>query len=55
MNSKNDTSGTLTIGLSVLVLMAMALVASEIRSPSSLEGVHTVSPDRILLLEAGKG
>lgn len=54
MNSKHETSGRLTVGLSVLVLMALALVASELRS-GAVEGAGQTRPDQVLFIEAGKG
>lgn len=54
MNSGQETGGRLTLGLAVLMLMAMALVASEIRSGDAGADAPA-SPDRILFLEAGKG
>ena len=54
MNSGQETGGRLTLGLAVLMLMAMALVASELRS-GDVGAEMPASPDRILFLEAGKG
>ena len=53
MNARQETSGKLTVGLTVLALMAMALIASEARSPAD-DGT-AAQPDRILILDAGKG
>ncbi len=55
MNTRQDTGSRLTIGLSMLLLMALALIASELRSPDGYEAGPGASPERILILEAGKG
>ena len=55
MNTRQDTGSRLTIGLSMLLLMALALIASELRSPADHGSQPGASPDRILILEAGKG
>jgi hypothetical protein len=56
MNGGQETGGRLTLGLAVLMLMAMALVASELRSGGGADGADMPSgPDHILFLEAGKG
>jgi len=55
MNSGQETGGRLTMGLAVLMLMALALVASEFRSAGDAGAEMPASPDRILFLEAGKG
>jgi hypothetical protein len=55
MKREQGTGSRLTVGLSVLMLMALALVASELRSGAGLGSEPMASPDRILFLEAGKG
>ena len=55
MNGAEETGGRLTMGLAVLMLMAVALVASEFRSGGDAGADVPASPDRILFLEAGKG
>lgn len=53
---KNEGTGSgFTLGLSVLMLMALALVASELRSGTDAGIGHGTSPERILFIEAGKG
>ncbi|WP_405235777.1 hypothetical protein [Lentisalinibacter orientalis] len=53
--SGQETGGRLTLGLAVLMLMAMALVASELRSGGEDGADLPSGPDHILFLEAGKG
>ncbi len=55
MDGRQETGGKLTLGLAVLMLMAMALVASELRSGDDAGADAPESPERILFLEAGKG
>ncbi|MEJ2602114.1 MAG: hypothetical protein P8172_02270 [Gammaproteobacteria bacterium] len=55
MKREQGTGSRLTVGLSMLMLMALALVASELRSGGAPGSDPTASPDRILFLEAGKG
>lgn len=55
MNSEQKTGGKFTVGLPVLMLMALALIASELRSGGDAGLNHTATPDRILFIEAGKG
>ncbi|HZX24230.1 MAG TPA: hypothetical protein VFF18_11880 [Woeseiaceae bacterium] len=55
MNGGQETGGRLTLGLAVLMLMAMALVASELRSGGEDGADMPSGPDQILFLEAGKG
>ncbi len=55
MNGEQETGGRLTLGLAVLMLMAMALVASELRSAGADGADRPSGADHTLFLEAGKG